>query len=181
VKEKLALSFIKTMLHASIVAASSTGTTIARLTDLLFSIEASQLGLVIYHIQVCDFDRSARVSRGSSLVAAVVKNATRRRSDVEEKLALSFTKTVLHASIVAASSTSATIARLTDLLFSIEAGRFGLVVNNIQTMFSESRSLSWNITWRVGRTYRTQDFYCSSRVSRSSSLFTAVVQNASRR
>jgi len=131
VKEKLALSFIKTMLHASIVAASSTGTTIARLTDLLFSIEASQLGLVIYHDQVCDFDRSTRVCGSSSLITVVVKNATRCRSDVEEKLALSFIKTVLHASIVAASSSSTTIARLADLLIPVEARCFGLEVGNL--------------------------------------------------
>jgi len=78
VKEKLALSFIKTMLHASIVAASSTGITIARLTDLLFAVEAGQSGFRIHHVHVGDFDGSTRVGRGSSLVAAVVKNASRR-------------------------------------------------------------------------------------------------------
>jgi len=78
VKEKLAVIFIKTMLHTSIVAASSSGTTIARLADLLFSVEAGLFGLVVDHVQVCDFDGSARVSRSSRLFAAVVKNASRR-------------------------------------------------------------------------------------------------------
>jgi len=66
------------MLHANIKAASSSGSTIARLADLLLTVEAGQLDLVIHYVQVCDFDRSAWVSRSSSLIAAVVENAARR-------------------------------------------------------------------------------------------------------
>merc|ERR1711972_111008 len=50
VKKELAVRFIKTMLHACVVAASSAFATITRLTDLLISIEAGRLGFVINHI-----------------------------------------------------------------------------------------------------------------------------------
>jgi len=90
VKEKFAFSIIKTMLHTSVVAAPSTSTTIARLADLLISVEARRFGLVVDHIQILrsfressphrfftdDLNGGARVSRNSSLIAAVVKNAS---------------------------------------------------------------------------------------------------------
>jgi len=119
VKEKLAVIFIKTMLHARTEVASSSGATVAWLTNLLISVETSQFGLVVYHVQVCDANRSARVGRSSCLVTAVVKNASGRRSDVKEEVAFSFTSTMLHALIVTALRTLFAIARLADLLISI--------------------------------------------------------------
>jgi len=173
VEEKLTLGFIETILHAIVVAAPSTSTTIARLADLLISVEARRFGLVVDHIQTLrsfressphriftdDLNGGARVSRNSSLIAAVVKNASGGWSDVKEKLALSFIKTMLHASIVAASSTGTTIARLADLLFAVEAGQLGFRIHHVQVC----------------------DFDRSARVSRGSSLVAAVVKNASRR
>eukprot|EP00493_Phyllostaurus_siculus_P020252 UN20577 len=107
---------------------------------------------------------------------------------MKEEFTFSFIETVLHANIVAAASAFTTITRLADLLISIETSRFGLIVNDIQTMFSESGSRSWNSTgkfgricrtWRLGRTCRTSELYSCSRVGRGSSVFAAVVQNAS--
>jgi len=170
------------MLHASIVAASCARTTITRLADLLLAVETGNLGLVIHNVQVCDLDGCARVGWSSSLITAVVEDASWRWSDVKEKLAINFINTVLHTRVVTAPSTSTTITRLADLLISVEAGRLGLIVNNIQTMFSHSGSSCGNNTWRTGRTCgNTSNLYCSSRVSRCSVIFAAVVQNASRR
>jgi len=173
VKEEFTFSFINTVLHASVVATPSTLTTIARLADLLLSVGTCFFGLIVNNIETVlshcesspgrfftdDFNSCARVSRSSSLFAAVVEDAPGCRCDVKEKLAIIFIKAMLHASIVAASSSGSTIARLADLLFSVEAGQLGLVIHHVQVC----------------------DFDGSARVSRSSRLVTAVVKNASRR
>jgi len=170
VKEKLAVIFIKTVLHASSEVAPSSGATIARLTNLLISVETSQFGLVVNNVQVCDANRSARVARSSGLVTAVVKNASGRRSDVKEEVAFSFTNTVLHALIVTASRTLFTIARLADLLISVRTCYLGLVVNHIETLLSRCESPPLRIF--------TDDFDSSTRVGRNSSFFAAVVKYA---
>jgi hypothetical protein len=59
VEEKLAIIFIKTVLHTSIVTTSGSGTAVARLADLLTSVQAGLFGLVIDDVQVCDFDGGA--------------------------------------------------------------------------------------------------------------------------
>jgi len=51
VEEEVAFNFIKAMLHADIVSASSTCTTIAGLADLLISVITCQTGLIVNHIK----------------------------------------------------------------------------------------------------------------------------------
>jgi len=146
VKEEITFSFIKTVLHANNIAAPSTFTTVARLADLLICVGTSRFDLVINDFQTMisngessslrffadDLNSSAKVIRNSSLIAAVVKDASGCFSDVKEKLAVIFIETVLHASIEVASSSGATIARLTDLLISVETSQLGLVVHYVQ-------------------------------------------------
>jgi len=190
------------MLHTSIVAAASAFTTIARLADLLISIETSRFGLIVNNIQtmfsesgsrswnstgkfgrICrtwrlgrtcrtrELYSCSRVGRGSSVFAAVVQNASGCRSDVKEEFTFSFIKTMLHASVVAAPSTFTTIARLADLLISVEASRFGLIVNNMQAMICRCESSPLR--------FFTDNFNSRAGVSWNSGLVAAVVEDAS--
>jgi len=78
---------------------------------------------------------------------------------------------MLHTSIVAAPSTFTAIARLADLLISVEAGRSGLIVNNIQTMISRCESSPLR--------FFTDNFDSRTRVGRNSGFVAAVVEDAS--
>jgi len=51
VEKEVAFNFIKAVLHADIVSASSTCTTITRLADLLISVITCQTGLIVNHIK----------------------------------------------------------------------------------------------------------------------------------